>query len=51
MSDQELQVVTTRLLASDVVEIKKRAAAQGLRWQTYFRVMVSKALQRKEEIA
>ena len=42
--------VGVRLVAKDVAEIKKRAALQGLAWQTWFRVMVTKMLKRKEEI-
>lgn len=46
----KLLSVTTRLLASDVAELKTRAAAQGVPWQTYLRIVVTRALKRKEEI-
>ena len=46
----KLQLFTTRLLAKDVVEIKKRAGVQGIPWQTWLRVMVTRMLKRKEEI-
>lgn len=50
MYKKKLQLVTTRLIAADVVEIKRRASARGIAWQTYLRVIVNRALQRAEVI-
>jgi len=46
----KLVKTTIRLLVKDVAEIRKRAAEQGIPWQTYLRIVVTKALKRREEI-
>lgn len=46
----KLQPVTTRLFAADVTEVKRRAGAQGIPWQTYLRIMINRALKRREVI-
>lgn len=46
----KLKKVSVRLFAADVTALKKAARADGLPWQTRLRLLVHRALGRKEEI-